>query len=78
MSKTKITAPNGRFTTIEAFIHGQDYSGISFPSSTVAQPWIVRNFQADGTQAGGSAISEIYRDQILSSARQKGLSIEEI
>ncbi len=75
---TKITAADGRYSLIAKRVAGADETGITHVSSSELQPWIARNFQADGSFVGGRTLSKGGFEACIAGAKKAGLKIEEI
>jgi len=90
MSMIKIISPDGKY----ALIADRDEAGKSLPplssgfsrepgtilrvSSTVAQPFICANYDAEGHFVGGRTYSEVNKNSAITALKEKGFRIEEI
>jgi len=78
--KVRITTETGRASVIEDRIQDIDYraQGITIMSCSSPQPFIARNYDRDGKQVGGMAITEQSRNALLQKAQEMGWTVSEI
>lgn len=76
MGRIKITAQNGRYSIVERRSNPLP-GGVQAISSTTLQPYMARNFSADGACVGGRTLTEMQREQIVAAAEKARCTIEE-
>ena len=77
--KTKITAPNGKYSIITTRDQENTFDcSINHVSSTEAQPYIAVNFTDAGVAVGGRTMQESAVQHMIASAKGAGFKIEEI